>query len=399
MLDIKKDNCTGCTACVNICPKDAITMVEDEEGFYYPKINKEKCINCNLCKKICPTINNINNLIKENNLKEIYGVHILDKDILEKSASGGAFTGIVNSFCDENYVIFGARFDDKFQVIHDYVTSKDKIDVFRKSKYVQSDLRNCFKLAKSFLNEGKKVLFSGTPCQIAGLKCFLRKEYENLLCVDIICHGVPSYKVFNKYLNYLVKKEKITDLSSIKRIEFRKKTIKKEKINSRNLMIVLKNGKKMISDSTENLYLKGYSERLFLRPSCANCKFASKKRYSDITIADCWGIENIYSNINPHVGESLIIINTKKGQKIVNNMKKSFEFINLNEEFVCKYNECYHTPVNFHKKRNLFFDNLDNMNFKKNIKICLRPVGIKNKIKYIIPKPIKKVIKKVIKRV
>lgn len=397
MLEISKEYCTGCSACANKCPKKAISMLKDEEGFSYPKIDKQKCVDCDLCKKVCPVLNDLN----ENHYpKNFYAARILNKKILQKSASGGAFTGIVNAFCDKNYVIFGAKFDDEFRVIHDYVDDREKIDCFRKSKYVQSDLNGSFSLVKKFLNENKKVLFSGTPCQVAGLKSFLNKDYDNLLCVDIICHGVPSYKVWRKYLEFIVKKTcgKKYEISSIADVEFRKKINNNGVFNSKNLMINFKNGKSLIVNSERDLYLKGYSARLFLRPSCSKCKFASKKRYSDITIADCWGIENIYPNIDPHSGESLLIINTKKGRNILNEMKEHFLLISLDEDFVCKYNECYYRPTSFHKKRKSFFDNIDRISFKKNILLCLKTFGLTNKVKVFIPKPIKKIIHMFIKR-
>lgn len=394
----KKEFCSGCGACVNICPKGAIYMEKDNEGFYYPHIDKQKCVNCNLCRKVCPTINNIKNT---KNIKAIYSIHILDNDILEKSASGGAFTGIVDAFCDKNYVIFGAQFDENFQVMHGYTDNKNKIDCFRKSKYVQSDLKNSYVLVKKFLNEGIKVLFSGTPCQVAGLKSFLGRNYDNLLCIDILCHGVPSDKVWQKYLNFIVQQKTKFEkgIEYIENIEFRKKTFYDGKYNSRNLMIKFKNGDCLIENSEKNLYLRGYANRLFLRPSCRVCKFASPDRCSDITIADCWGIEKKYPDLNPHIGESLLIINTKKGKTVFEKMKRNFSIVPIEEEFIFNNNECYYKPSTFHPKRNLFYDNLDKINFEKNIRICLRPIGFKNKVKAVIPKPIKQEIKRLVRKV
>ena len=196
-----KNNCTGCRACEKICPKDAIQMVQDSEGFIYPEIDELKCIKCGLCQKVCPNVNSVKNELIEQ--KVYYGVH-KDEEILRKSSSGGAFTAIVEAFCDKDYIIFGCTMNEKFEVYHDYVDNKKDIIKFRKSKYLQSNVKDSYIKVKEFLKNGKKVIFTGTPCQISGLKNFLGNiKQEKLLCVDLICHGVTSQKVFNSYIEGL----------------------------------------------------------------------------------------------------------------------------------------------------------------------------------------------------
>lgn len=386
-----KKDCCGCEACEQICPKQAIIMDSDFEGFLYPKIVDEKCIDCNLCRKVCPISNKVDNHMLDE--RKVFSIHANDEVLLDKSASGGAFSIITEAFCDKNYVIFGVRYDEEFNVYHDYVESIGEIYKFRKSKYVQSNINNSYKEVLQFLKENKKVIFSGTPCQIAGLKKFLRKEYENLLCVDIVCHGVPSKKVWNKYLEYIESKYN----SKINNINFRHKIKLSSKYNSKNIKIVLKNGKEIVEDSYKNLYLRGFQNELLFRPSCEVCKFANPIRYADITIADCWGIENIDSTIDVHKGESMIVINTKKGMYIWNKISESSSIskLELNLEFAIKSNTQFREPTKVHKNRDNFYKNLDNIAFNKNIKSSL-PETFKSKIKMMIPYKIKVHIKNIL---
>lgn len=208
MIQIEnKQKCTGCSACVQTCPKQCISFEEDEQGFRYPCVNQELCIDCGLCEKVCPCINENEQIMP----LDIYAAKNPDKEIRKKSSSGGFFTMLAESIIDEGGVVFGARFNKKYNVIHDYTETKDGIEAFRGSKYVQSIIGDTYKQARDFLKAGRKVLFSGTPCQIAGLRLFLRKDYEHLYTVDFICHGVPSPGVFRWYLqeeinNYAARK-------------------------------------------------------------------------------------------------------------------------------------------------------------------------------------------------
>lgn len=380
----EKDLCTGCKCCQKSCPKNAIKMVVDSEGFEYPVIQKDKCVNCGICKNVCPILNEIQN-VNRLSKQMVYSAEITDEEILLKSSSGGAFTGIVNAFCDKDYVIFGVEFDDKNKAVHTYVENKDEIGKYRKSKYVQSDVGDSYIYAKKFLEDGKKVLFTGTPCQIAGLKNYLKKDYDNLLTVDIICHGVPSQKVLNCYMNYEEKKYK----NKIKNISFREKILKSNKYNSRNIAMQLHNGKKVTENWKESAYLRGFHRGLFYRLSCYNCKFANLKRISDITIGDCWGIEKLYPNIDVHKGASLIIVNSKKGSEIINQTHKYMNLIEIPAEFAIKNNSQLERPTYFNTKREEFFNNIDNSNFMTLINKCVPKITIKkviNKIKKIIIK-------------
>ena len=389
---IKKEKCTGCQACRQICPQNAILMIEDDEGFLYPVKDEKKCTKCDLCTKICPIINDIE--VKNRLKKQIVEVvSHKEKEIVSKSSSGGAFTSIVQAFCDEDYVIFGVSYEDKFKVVHTYVESISDIEKFRKSKYVQSNIKDSYIEVKRFLNQKKKVLFSGTPCQIAGLKKYLNRDYENLLCIDLLCHGVPSQKIFDKYINYMERKHK----DNIKRISFREKVFKR-KWNSKNTIIEFDKGKKIIENSEENYFLKGFHNNLFHRPSCKECKFANPKRYSDITIADCWGIEQIYSDLDVHEGQSLMIINTEKGKKILEKIHSSQNIRKLTLEFAIQSNSQFRQPTSFNKNRKEFFENLEKIEFDKLIKKYIKTdykIKIKQIIYYMVPKKIIEKCKKV----
>ena len=206
-----KTECMGCHACFNKCPKQAIEMVEDEKGFKYPKVNKEKCIECGLCEKVCPIINNRKIL----NEPKAYAIINKKDEIREKSSSGGIFTLLAEYVIKNGGVVFGAAFDENWNVKHYYVEDIQDINIFRGSKYMQSIIGNTYKQAEEFLKDDRIVLFTGTPCQIEGLKAYLGKEYDKLYTQDIICHGVPSPKVHNIYLEYLKKKFKANKIENI----------------------------------------------------------------------------------------------------------------------------------------------------------------------------------------
>lgn len=197
MIDIKdKKLCCGCNACVQRCPKQCISVQKDEEGFLYPIVDLSICIDCGLCEKVCLVLNQGS----ERNPIEVFAAVNKDDSIRMQSSSGGIFTALAEQIIQEKGVVFGARFDEKWEVKHDYTETIEGLKAFRGSKYVQSRIGDTFSKAEFFLKAGRKVMFTGTPCQIAGLRLFLRKEYENLLAVDIICHGVPSPLVWRKYL-------------------------------------------------------------------------------------------------------------------------------------------------------------------------------------------------------
>lgn len=328
MIDIKEKNgCCGCDACVQRCPKSCITMREDNEGFLYPEVDREVCIDCGLCEKVCPVIH------QEEKRKPlaVYAVKHKDDKIRISSSSGGAFTALAESVIDEDGVVFGARFDEDWSVFHDYTDTKEGLAAFRGSKYVQSRIGDSFKKAEYFLKAGRKVLFSGTPCQIAGLKRFLRKEYDNLLTVDFICHGVPSPGVWREYLKEETARQcggKNTVLSHpnikerdarIESISFRDKRLGWKKYSFALTLSVpnghgAKNTVLLSEPLNKNIFLRGFLTDLYLRPSCHACPAKSFKSGSDITIGDFWGVQYVMPEIDDDKGVSVAFVH--HGEKL-----------------------------------------------------------------------------------
>ena len=347
---LKKKNlkCSGCTACFAICPKDAITMQSDLEGFKYPVVEKNKCIYCGLCSKVCPLDNAQSNFEED---KTSFACSAKDKNFARQSSSGGVFAILANMYVKEQAVIYGAAFDDNLNVCHIRADKKDELKSLYTSKYVQSDMGNTFRQVKGDLDNGKKVLFAGTPCQVAGLKSYLQKDYLNLLSVDFICHGVPSPLVWQRYIIAMEKKlnNKITEIS------FRDK---KDGWKNYYFKLSTANGDVFYEKHGENIYMKGFLKDLYLRPSCYDCKFKTLHRASDITLADFWGIEKIIPEINVEKGVSLCWASSEKGDTILDKALKQtiYEQVDLNEAI--KHNPSAITSVKRHKNRNKFFEDI-----------------------------------------
>lgn len=372
MIDIKeKKNCCGCEACVQRCPKSCITMREDNEGFLYPEIDKDICIDCGLCEKVCPVINQA----EERKPLAVYAAKHKDEQIRMASSSGGAFTAIAERVIDEGGVVFGAKFNQDWNVVHSYTETKEGLGTFRGSKYVQSRIGESYKEAEGFLKAGRKVLFSGTPCQIAGLKRFLRKEYDNLLTVDFICHGVPSPKIWREYL-----KNKTDSIASrfsgqkeidVENIFFRDKCLgwKKYKFTL-NISIINKGGlenKIKISEPfNNNIYLRGFLTDLYLRPSCHNCPTKSLKSGSDFTIGDFWGVQKIMPQIDDDKGVSIIIVNSINAKTYIT--KCLIELWPTIYDKILYYNSAIHSSAKMTCKRNSFWKN-DGKSFEEKVRI------------------------------
>ena len=309
MIEVKdKKNCCGCSACASVCPRHCITMVEDSEGFLYPQVDEEACVNCGLCEKVC------NELQPYDTREPLQVLAAINKDekVRQKSSSGGIFHLLAEKTIREGGVVFGARFDENWQVVIDYAEDMEGVEAFMGSKYVQARMENAYVDAKRFLNEGRKVLFSGTPCQVAGLHKFLRKSYDNLLSVDLICHGVPSPKVWRVYLEEVVKQGQ-----SISCVEFRNK----EKGWKKFSFFLSYNGVgktvSMLSPLSENHFMKAFLGNIILRPSCYECKVKDCSSQSDITIADFWGIETLFPQMDDNKGTGMVFVNTEKGKSVL----------------------------------------------------------------------------------
>lgn len=319
-----KAKCCGCTACVQRCPKHCISLNEDKEGFLYPIVDKETCVDCGLCEKVCPALN----ISDERIPLRVYAAKHKDDEIRMKSSSGGVFTLLAEQVIDEGGVVFGARFDECWEVMHDYTETKDRLAIFRGSKYVQSRIGNTYHQAEKFLKEGRKVMFTGTPCQIAGLKRYLRKEYSNLLAVDFVCHGVPSPKVWRIYLDETIARESLEKNTvslhannrskSIQSIEFRSKSTGWKKFSfSLTLAKAVAEGERnsvfLSSKFYDNPYMQAFLSDYTLRPSCYQCVCKSGRSGANITMGDFWGIEKIKPEFDDDKGSGLILNYLIKG--------------------------------------------------------------------------------------
>ncbi len=322
--------CVGCYACYNACPKNCITMEVDGEGFCRPVINEQLCVKCGKCKRVCPVLTPPVSVKMPT--ESVYASYNLDQSVKLNSSSGGMFFALGKKIIDQGGVVFGAKMsEDNYSVVYDYVTKEEELIKFSGSKYVQAQVGNCYKLSKQFLDEGKKVLFSGTPCQIAGLKGYLNKEYENLYTVDLICHGVPSPKVWEEYLR---EKEKEYEAKAVS-VKFRHK---EEGAESTFFQIVFDNGKIYQLPFYLDVFGKGFGATLYHRNSCSDCYFKGENFYSDLTIGDYWGIERVHPEVNRENGISCVIARTNKGEELFNSVKDDLFVLKSNIEYINKYN-------------------------------------------------------------
>ncbi len=314
-----KEKCTGCSACYNICPKKCISMEYDDEGFIYPLIDKNKCVNCGMCRKVCPIINDIKN---DNRIepKTICAYHIDDK-ILEDSSSGGVFTALADYVIRQKGIVIGAMMNENLELFHTKAEKREEYEKMRGSKYLQSEIRDNYIEAKKYLEQNKLVLFIGCPCQIAGLYGFLEnKYYENLITVDLICHGAASKRFFDKYIEEKEKKYK----NKIKSISFRDKKRGYSKYITK---ITFENGKEIYINAIKDSYMTSYMKYSIYRESCYQCKFAKLPRIADFTIGDFREIKDKSIIDRYEKGISVILLNNKKSDIIFNCIKKDLACI------------------------------------------------------------------------
>lgn len=345
----EKNKCTGCFACYNICPKNAIQMIEDDNGFIYPKIDSEKCIKCGLCRKICPAINEVE--LKEP--LQCFAMQAKNSEILGNSTSGGAAAVFSRFIIKNGGIVYGATFEQNFKIQHVRIDSLDQLEKIKGSKYVHCYINNTYSMIKKDLQSDKKVLFTGTPCQVAGLKKYLMKEFENLYCIDIICHGVPSQMYLKEELS------KYLDIDDITSLKFRSEDEFK--------IIAMHDGKKVLEkDKTESMYYDGFMDGFFYRENCYSCKYANSKRISDITIGDFWGIgkdSKFYKNKNK--GLSVLLPITTKGLYLIEKCKNEMELEERNIEEAVLGNSQLQKPTKMDKNYYKFKKKVAKSSFKK----------------------------------
>ena len=298
-------DCTACAACVSVCPKGCICMVEDREGFLQPKIDTKQCILCHKCEKACPLLNT--EVVSDDFETKAYAVINKDDEVRAQSSSGGVFFPLAKWVIEQGGVVFGARWNEKWEVVHDYAEDIEGIKAFMRSKYVQSVVGDTLKQTKEFLESGRWVLYSGTPCQLGGLRAYLGKEYEKLIQVDLICHGVPSPGVWRSYLKDYFGKEKILD------VNFRDK--RNGWLDYQN--VIKTTTSELCEGQLENPYFRGFLTDVYLRNSCYDCVFRQYHRCSNITLADYWGVNKLCVDMHDNKGTSIVFVHSQKGQSLI----------------------------------------------------------------------------------
>lgn len=430
MINIQnKQDCCGCSACVQRCPKQCISLHEDEEGFLYPMVNLDTCIDCGLCEKVCPVLHQAEERVP----LEVFAAKNPNEQIRMESSSGGVFTQLAEQTIEAGGVVFGVKWNEHFEAVHAYTETKEGLAAFRGSKYVQSRVGDTFKQAEIFLKQGRQVLYSGTPCQIAALKLFLRKDYENLLAVDFICHGTPSPGVFRWYLSEEIAKEaarqsgeKIQFRSSlpipsiakadvlareqgfkIEDIRFRDKRVGWKKYS---FVLSLKSLSKVTTAGEKNsvslsytldkhAFIRGFLKDLYLRPSCHACPAKSGKSGADVTLGDYWDIQSLMPELDDDLGVSALTVITEKGTQALHATTAELHkapYEDLRVKNPALVHSC-RIPTN----RSRFFAP-GTTNFHQRIQVrCRVPMRRKLKIKVVslFSKVLNKRIKQIIKRV
>jgi coenzyme F420-reducing hydrogenase beta subunit len=380
--EMNSNDCCGCRTCEQLCSQKSISFINDKEGFLVPHIEKKSCINCGLCVKKCPQLNSpqLNNSIK------VLAVKYNDDDILIQSSSGGVFVGCAGFVLENGGIVYGCAFDSNMVAKNIRINDKNQLCKLQGSKYVQSDTENTFSQAKKDLISGYFVLYSGTPCQIGGLLSYLGKEYDNLLTIEILCHGVPSPLLFKKYVIWLERKlgEKLISYNFRTKEKYSWGVTKKAKVKTEN--------KEKYLTSTLDPYYSSFMSAKTLRESCYNCYYAGNKRVGDISIGDYWGILKEHKEFYSEKGVSLTLINSVKGKQFFENIQSNFDYIESSIQKASKYNRTLIKPTKRPIERDIIYKDLDSDGyFDKKLRVKLQLSDI---LKSIIPYKIKVILKK-----
>lgn len=336
MIDISKEVtsqfCTGCSACAMRCHHSAISMRENDQGFCYPAVDKTRCNDCKVCLETCPQINT------EDYSNDVctYAAYNIDEGQRLSSSSGGIFILLSQYVIKQGGVVFGAAFDKEWNVEHSKAEDIETLNKLKKSKYVQSNTKQTYREAKDELKRGKLVLYSGTPCQIAGLKKYLGRNYANLICVDFVCHGVPSPKLWEKMLHLAYRKRKRQFLVDV---DFRSKS---HGWNNPYVRFVFRKGKYEYEDLykfNEHPYTRLFDQGITLRPSCYYCYYRKIEHPADITLGDCWHWRELCHDMNDDKGLSIVMTQNVKGEQILKDISSSLKIVKINRDDVIQYTE------------------------------------------------------------
>ncbi len=346
---IRTEDCTGCGACAAVCPKACIAMKPDSEGFLYPQIDTTRCVNCHRCEQVCPVHQGV---LLFDETKAVAAQNQNDS-IRQSSSSGGVFTALAERILEDGGVVCAAAYDDKFAVVHKITNQAERLAAFRGAKYAQSHSGHLFGEIKTLLAADTPVLFVGTPCQCAGLRSYLGKKPENLLLVDMVCHGVPSPDVWQRYLDL-----RRSTNGEISAINLRNKSTGWSRY-AYSVEICHENGTVYSVPQGQDPFMRGFTSDLYLRPSCSRCSFKGYERCTDLTLGDCWGIWELMPEFDDNQGTSLLLIHSTKGQEMWQSIQDDFRHVELDKESAVRYNPSTLTSSTAHPKREVFFSRLD----------------------------------------
>lgn len=358
---LDKSSCCGCWGCENICPHHSITMTQDSEGFKYPLIDNSSCVNCGLCARICPSQTE-----KSYDFNDVHSYAAINRkeDVRFNSSSGGVFYELSAKMLRDGGCVYGAAFTQDWRVNHIKITDLKELRKLQKSKYLQSDLQDIYNSIKRDLKDRKKVLFSGTPCQVMGLKNFGWSDSENLICIDIACHAVPSDKSWDRYLNSIG-----LCRNDIESLDFRDKSYP---WHNYTLTIKTKTGRSISESCDRNPFMLGFIYNLTNRPSCHNCPAKGMKSGSDIMLADFWRIEHLIPEMDDNKGTSLMVVKTEKGKSLIDDILSNFIIRPVSNNAFINRPETFMESSPAHYKRKYFFENLDKKKYECLIKDCLK---------------------------
>lgn len=379
---MKSDNareiCCGCHACYSACPTNCIKMVVDAEGFLYPKTNECLCHDCGRCKSVCPML-----VAKPHGEQpSAFAAWNRNKTVRTQSSSGGVFSALMQYVFEDGGFVLGAAFDDSLTLRHQTASCEKDGAKFRGSKYLQSAIGDSYTTVQRLLGRGEKVFFSGTPCQVAGLYSFLGGDSENLLTADLVCHGVPSGKVFAAYRAFVERQHN----TRAKSVSFRAKNNGWKRYS---MAIFFEDETKYCRQIHEDPFMLGFLKNLYLRPSCHACRFSRFPRVADISLGDFWGVEKHHPEWDDDMGTSLVLIQNEKGMRALEACKRVLAIHQADLSVAIKSNPCISGSAKLHKNRKLFFSDLDTLPFEKLVKKYMTPPNLFHKT----VKQVKRVVK------
>lgn len=388
MLTVDYEKCTGCGACVQRCPKRCISWTQREFGFRYPQIDKDACVNCGQCEKVCP----IDKALEVSAEQKAYAAVHKDDEVLAKSTSGGAFTAIADAVFAQGGIVYGAAMLDGMQVKHIRTSGKDDFEGLRSSKYLQSDTGTTYQMVEQDLKQGKTVLYSGTPCQIDGLKNFLGKGYENLYTVDIVCHGVGSQAYFDKYMDYARER-----YGKIKALRFRSKEYAGWSCGG--VVVVVDSSdclKKIPYRDFDNYYYSYFLSGDIYRKSCYSCKYANTNRVGDFTLGDYWGVEALNLPLQTENGCSLLLVNNRHAMQLLDEIE-SLDRVETTVEQAAHCNKQLNAPSKLMDSRQNRIGEYESMSGQQIQKEYLknhRKTVVKGQLKALMPYKLKLLIRR-----